>query len=173
MKFDFKFSKKRLISWLISLGIIALGIFLDQLTKELAVKHLAGKPSIKIIGDFLKLSYTENRGMAFSLLSDARWVFMSVSTLAIAAMLFYLLFAKKTPLYSVSVAIITSGGIGNMIDRVKLEYVIDFVSVKHFAVFNFADSLVTVGAGLLILALVLDIIKEGKKTKTEKDKSKE
>lgn len=176
MKFDFSFNKKRLKPWLIYLGIIALGIVFDQVTKALAVEFLSfnRKPSkvINIIGDFLKLRYTENTGMAFSMLSDSRWVFMSVSSLAILAMIFYLLFAKDQPmLYTISVSIIASGGIGNMIDRVFLGYVIDFVDVKYFAVFNGADSLVCIGAGLLCLAMILDIIKESKKEKENKKKS--
>jgi signal peptidase II len=175
MKFDFSFDKKKLKSWLLYLGIIALGIIFDQVTKSLAVEFLSlnRKPSktVNIIGDFLRLRYAENTGMAFSMLSDSRWVFMSVSTVAILAMIFYLLFAKDQPLlYTVSVAVIASGGIGNMIDRFFLGYVIDFVDVKYFAVFNGADSLVCVGAGLLCLAMVLDIIKESKNAK-EKRKS--
>ena len=103
------------------------------------------------------------------MLSDSRWVFMTVSTVAILAMIFYLLFAKDQPLfYTVSISVIASGGIGNMIDRFFLGYVIDFVDVKYFAVFNGADSLVCVGAGLLCLAMVLDIIKESKKEKQKK-----
>lgn len=175
MKFDFSFDKKKLNRWLLYLGIIALGIIFDQVTKALAVEFLSlnRKPSktVNIIGDFLRLRYAENTGMAFSMLSDSRWVFMSVSTVAILAMIFYLLFAKDQPLlYTVSVAVIASGGIGNMIDRFFLGYVIDFVDVKYFAVFNGADSLVCVGAGLLCLAMVLDIIKESKNAK-EKRKS--
>ncbi len=173
MKFDFSFNKKKLKSWLLYLGIIALGIIFDQVTKLLAVEFLSfdRKPSktINIIGDFLRLRYAENTGMAFSMLSDSRWVFMSVSSVAILAMLFYLLFAcDQAPLYTVSVSIIASGGIGNMIDRIFLGYVIDFVDVKYFAVFNGADSLVCVGAGLLALAMILDIIKEAKKESAKK-----
>ena len=176
MKFDFSFNKKKLNRWLLYLGIIALGIIFDQVTKALAVEFLSlnRKPSktVNIIGDFLRLRYAENTGMAFSMLSDSRWVFMSISTVAILAMIFYLLFAKDQPLlYTVSVAVIASGGIGNMIDRFFLGYVIDFVDVKYFAVFNGADSLVCVGAGLLCLAMVLDIIKESKNRGNEKRKS--
>lgn len=173
MKFDFKFTKKKLGKWLLYFGIIALGIVFDQVTKFLATEYLSTdrKPSktINIIGDFLKLRYAENTGMAFSMLSDARWVFMSLSIVAILGMLFYLFFAKdQSTLYTVSVSIILSGGVGNMIDRIFLGYVVDFVNVKYFAVFNGADTLVCVGAGLLILALLLDIIKDAKKLKAEK-----
>lgn len=166
-----EFNKKKLTEYILYLSIIASGIAFDQVTKLLAVNFLKDKPDVSIIGNFLKLSYVENTGMAFGMLKSARWVFMTVSTLAILAMLGYLLFAKNQPrLYTVSVAIIASGGIGNMIDRVSLEYVIDFISVKGFAVFNGADSFVCIGAGLLMLALVLDVVKECKKLKAEKEK---
>ena len=164
-----EFNKKRLKNWLISLGIIVLGIVFDQVTKILAVNFLKGEPSVNIIGNFLRLTYVENTGMAFGLMKDDRWVFMTISTLAIGAMLVYLFLSKKMPtLYMISISIIASGGIGNMIDRVRLEYVIDFVDVKYFAVFNGADSLVCIGAGLLILAMILDIFKESKKQKSAK-----
>lgn len=162
-------NKKRIIDYLIYLSIIVAGIVFDQLTKLLAVEFLKGKPSVNIIGSFLRLSYVENTGMAFGMMKNSRWIFMSVSCIAIAAMLVYLVIAKNQPkLYTVAISIIASGGIGNMIDRIALGYVIDFVDVKYFAVFNGADSLVCIGAGLLILALVLDIIKESRKLKEEK-----
>ncbi len=166
-----EFDKKRLKDYLIYLSVIVLGIAFDQVTKLLAVSFLKGEPSINIIGKFLRLSYVENTGMAFGMMKNARWLFMTVSTLAILAMLGYLFLAKnQQKLYTVSVSIIASGGIGNMIDRISLGYVIDFVDVKYFAVFNGADSLVCIGAGLLILAMLLDIIKESKKQKSEKQK---
>ena len=166
-----EFDKKRLFDYLTYLAIIAFGIVLDQVTKLLAVNFLKGEPSVNIIGSFLRLSYVENTGMAFGMMKNARWLFMTVSVLAILAMLVYLFLAKNQPkLYTVSVSIIASGGIGNMIDRIALGYVIDFVDVKYFAVFNGADSLVCIGAGLLILAMLLDIIEETKKQKSEKQK---
>ena len=70
--------------------------------------------------------------------------------------------------------LIVSGGIGNMIDRIALGYVVDFIdfALIDFAVFNIADSLVCIGAGLLVLALVLDIIKEAKLEKAKRDDTK-
>ena len=162
------FDNKRLVDYLIFLGIIAVGIVFDQVTKLLAVEFLMGEPPINIIGDFLRLSYDENTGMAFGMMKGSRWIFMTVSSVAIIAMLAYLVLAKNQPkLYTVSVSIIASGGIGNMIDRLALGYVVDFVDVKYFAIFNGADSLVCIGAGLLILALILDMVKENKEKKKD------
>ena len=74
---------------------------------------------------------------------------------------------SKYRLYGISVCLIVSGGIGNLIDRLTLEYVVDFIdfTLIDFAVFNGADSFVCVGAGLLLLALFRDVLKEAKEVK--------
>ena len=150
-------------------AVIVLGIALDQLTKWLSVKFLQPIETLPIIKGALHLTYVENRGAAFGMLSEHRWVFIIISTVTIIALL-YLLYSGRLSgnnLYTVSVLLIISGGIGNMIDRILLGYVIDFIDFKliNFAVFNGADSFVCVGAGILMLGLVLDIIAESKKQK--------
>ena len=99
---------------------------------------------------------------------------MLVSSIAIIGMLFYL-YSGLTPgrLYEISLSMIISGGIGNMIDRVALGYVVDMIDFRiiNFAVFNAADSFVCVGAGLLVLALILDIVKDTKKKKEQTNDS--
>ena len=143
--------------------IIVGGILADQLTKMLATLYLKPVGSIPIIKDVLHLTYVKNPGAAFGMLADQRWVFMLLSTVAIIGMAIYLFSGmSQNKLYSVSLAIVISGGVGNMFDRVGLGYVVDFIDfcLIDFAVFNGADSFVCVGAGLLILALILDIKKE-------------
>lgn len=149
--------------------IILLGIGLDQLTKLLAVKFLAPIATKPIIKEVLHLTYVENRGAAFGMLADKRWLFISVSSVIIVALLVYLFVGKMNMLYGISVSMIISGGIGNMIDRLSLGYVVDFIdfTLIDFAVFNLADSLVCVGAGLMVLALVLEILKESKKKRND------
>ena len=105
---------------------------------------------------------------------DQRWVFMITSTVMILALFIYLYLGfAENKLYEISMAMIISGGIGNMIDRLVLGYVIDFIDFRliNFAVFNGADSFVCVGACLLILALVRDIINESKKKKNGGEKA--
>ena len=158
--------KLSFFEYLLYPAIILVGIALDQLTKWLAVKFLSPIDTLPLIEDVLHLTYVENRGAAFGMLADHRWVFIIISTVTIIAML-YVLFSARLPnkLYTVSVSMIISGGIGNMIDRTVLGYVVDFIDFRliNFAVFNGADSFVCVGAGILILALILDIIKESRK----------
>ena len=158
--------KKNSILYLL---IIAVGIYLDQLSKALVVEHLKPIYDVHLIEGVLHLTYSENRGAAFGMLSDNRWVFMIISTVMIIGISVYLFYPKRqsAPIFSIGAAAVVSGGIGNMIDRLILGYVVDFINVEliNFAIFNVADCFVCVGAGLMVLSLVLDIIKEAKEKK--------
>ena len=157
--------KLKLSQYLTYTAIILGGIGLDQLTKWLAVKFLSIRTTLPLIDGVLHLTYVENRGAAFGMLANHRWLFILVSTIALLCMGFGL-FAGFTDkkLYTVSISMMISGGIGNMIDRLALGYVVDFIDFRliNFAVFNGADSIVCIGAGLLMLALIRDLIKEEK-----------
>ena len=165
MASSLKITKKSTRDYILYSAIIAVGIFLDQITKWLSVKFLSVTDTVPIIKNVIHLTYVENRGAAFGMFKDQRWIFMTTSTVMIVGLLAYLyLGLAENKLYEISIAMIISGGIGNMIDRIALQYVIDFIDFRliNFAVFNGADSFVCVGAGLLVLALVRDIIKEAK-----------
>jgi signal peptidase II len=152
--------------------IVIGAVYLDQITKWLAVIFLQGNPPVPFIDWFIRFTYLENRGAAWGMLSDHRWVFMVLSTVAIIAVTLYVFIAKpKDPLLRVSLAFITAGGIGNMIDRVFLGYVVDFFEFTFidFPVFNVADSFVCIGAAMLILYFVIDVIKDYKNGKQKAD----
>lgn len=160
---------------LVIVGVVAL----DQVSKLLAVAFLKGSDSFVIINKVLRFTYVENRGAAFGMLDDKRWIFMILSILGIAAMAVFLFkFAKGEVLLSLSLAFVIGGGIGNMIDRIFLGFVVDFIDFYAFPgvwmwVFNVADSFVCVGAGLIMLYIVLDTVKEAKaKGKADLDVSK-
>lgn len=144
-------------------------IGIDQLTKWLAVKYLSVIATCPLIEGVLHLTYVENEGAAFGMLADQRWIFILVSSVTIAVLAFLIYSGRllSNKLYTVSVIMIIAGGIGNMIDRLALGYVIDFIDFRliNFAVFNGADSFVCVGAGILMLGLILDIVKESKNSK--------
>lgn len=150
------------------LCVIFGGIAADQVTKYLAATYLTRVPTVPLIEGVLHLTYVENEGAAFGILKDKPWIFLVSSTVLIAVLL-GLLLSKKLPnrLYEWGVLLVISGGIGNMIDRLSLRYVVDFIDFRliNFAVFNGADSFVCVGAGILALALILDIVKEAKEKK--------
>ncbi len=144
-------------------GIIALSIILDQVSKFLAVHFLYPTGSVAVLPKILNFTYVENRGAAFGMMADRRWIFMVVSTVAIGALLAYVIVKKpKSYLERLSLALIIGGGIGNMIDRIRLGYVIDMIDAVFvdFYVFNVADSCVCVGCGLLILYLILSEVRE-------------
>ena len=176
------FVKRKPKDYILYSAIIIVGIFLDQLTKFLVTKYMTLYQSIPLIKDFLHLTYTTNDGAAFGMMDDPdqRWIFLVISSLAILAVAAYLYLGHAdTTLYGVAMAMVISGGIGNMIDRLGIGFyvnsdgmgeVIDFIDFCGIwnAIFNGADSFVCVGAGLLVLALVLDLIKESKKEKEKK-----
>ena len=163
--------KKKPLDYTLYTLIIIVGIVLDQLTKFLTVTLLELYETFPIIEGVIHFTRVHNTGAAFGSMKDARWIFMIVSAVAITTMLAYLYFGHATSrLYEISLAMVISGGIGNMIDRVALGYVIDFIDFRliNFAVFNGADSFVCVGAGLLILALILEIFEETKSKSGDK-----
>ena len=155
------------------LAIIAVTVFIDQITKYLTIFYLKPIDTLPIIQDVIHLTYVENTGAAFGMMKDSRWVFMLVSSVAIVGILGYMVYhiwIKKRPMHwaqALSLSFIVGGGIGNMIDRTLLGYVVDMIDFRliNFAVFNVADSFVCVGAGIMILYLILEMVKE---TKAEK-----
>jgi signal peptidase II len=174
------FKKKQPIEYIIYSAIIVLGIFLDQLTKFLVNKYMDLYESIPLIKDFLHLTYTTNKGAAFGMMEDQRWIFIVISTVTIIGFMVYLYLGHaENMLYGSAIALVVSGGIGNMIDRLGFGFyvnkdgmgeVIDFIDFCGIwkAIFNGADSFVCVGAGLLVLALIIDLIKEYKVEKAGK-----
>lgn len=145
--------------------IVVAGIVIDQLSKYLVLEHLTKIPTLPLIENVLHFTYVENRGAAFGMLKDSRWVFMVLSTVAIVAVLGYLILKRPADkLLVIALSLVVSGGIGNMIDRIFLGYVVDFIDVRliDFYVFNIADSCITVGACLMILYMILSEIKEYK-----------
>lgn len=149
-------------------AIIIGAVCADQLTKWLAVVYLQGEPSFPLWKDVLHFTFVKNEGAAFGMLAGQRWIFMVVSSVAIIALTVYLIrWRPKSRWVQISLAMIVGGGIGNMIDRIALGYVIDFIdfTLINFAVFNVADSFVTVGAFMMIGYLILDMIRESKKEK--------
>lgn len=178
------YKKRTLFDYILYVSVIFLGILVDQLTKFLTVKFMYYGQSVPVIKGIVNLTYTTNDGAAFGMLDGevGRIVFMTVSSVMIVLMSLYLFFGHaETKLYAVSISMIISGGIGNMVDRLGFGFyvnpetglgeVVDFIEPKFidFAIFNGADSFVCVGAGLLILALILDIIKEYKAEKEKKN----
>ena len=161
-----------MLIWLICVAVL---VFLDQLSKWLAVILLEGQPSFYLIPGVLRFTYVENRGAAFGMLADNRWVFLVLSTLTIACLLGFMIYSKpQSRLERAGLALVLAGGIGNMIDRVLLGYVIDFIDFCAFPklwnwVFNVADSCICIGVGLLIIYIIKLSVSEYKAEKNRRE----
>jgi signal peptidase II len=129
-------------------------VALDQVTKVFASSHLLPGESISVLGDFIRLTLVHNTGAAFGLFPGSRVPFIVVSVVAIAVVL-YLFFREtyRSVANRILLGCILGGAIGNLIDRVRLGYVVDFIDVgfgtARWPVFNAADSAVTIGVLLL------------------------
>jgi len=152
-------------------GAIALaGLLADQATKICVDRSMRLFDSIPIVDRFFHITYLRNRGAAFSFLSDASWRLPFFITISMIAALVILIAFRKLrddqKLAQISLAMIFSGAIGNLIDRVRLGEVIDFLDVHwyrhHWPAFNVADSLICVG----VLLLAIDMMLEEKRQKT-------
>ena len=151
--------KKRLATFLLFLISTAVLVAFDQWTKNLAVEHLKGQEDISLIPGVLCLHYLENRGAAFGIFQDQR-TFLLILTAIILICVCYVLWRipsdKKYNLLKLLCIMITAGGIGNLIDRVRLNYVVDFIyfSLIDFPVFNVADIYVTTSMFLLLILVL-------------------
>jgi len=154
MKNKFKF---------ISITIIIL-LFFDQLSKYFIKTHLYFFAKVTLIKNFIDIVYVKNRGVAFGLLSNLsekfREPFLIWLPLGIVVFLIgYILFTKKiSKLNLIAFTLIIAGALGNLIDRFMFGYVIDFIDVYyknfHWPAFNFADSYISIGTGLLVFDMI-------------------
>lgn len=154
---------------IINILIIVLCIAADQLTKICAAANLKEISTLPIIENIFHFTYVENRGAAFGMLADHRWVFMILSVVGIAAIFIYLTVTKpKSWWMRLALCFIVGGGVGNMIDRIARGYVIDFIDCRFidFYVFNVADSFVCVGCAMFIVAVTIDEVRERKLKKS-------
>jgi len=147
---------------IIAVFIIIFSVVFDQLSKYWATEVLKNGESIKIIGNFLRFTYAENRGAAFSILQNQR-VFFLIITIIMLIILGIVYFTNRnlSKLSRLSMAMIAGGAIGNFIDRYRMGYVIDFIDVRfgtfyNFPVFNIADSFVVCGTILMVILILFN-----------------
>ncbi len=139
--------------------IAAVVVIADQLSK-LLIQNVTALQDVEIIRDFFYLTYVKNTGAAWSLFSDMTGVLTLISAVAVGVMLWYIITKKPKGLTLVAVALMAGGAAGNMIDRLFLQYVRDFLHFYifgyDFPVFNIADIALCVGVGLLLLSAFLE-----------------
>lgn len=152
---------------ILTLAAAAALVAADQLIKMWATATLQPVGTIPVIPHVLELQYVLNDGMAFSLLSGKQTFLTVVTSIALAAVLIYLMIKNPPPVERAAWTLILGGGIGNLIDRALNGQVVDYFNFlfMRFAVFNFADVCITVGVALLILGLILEERKSSKAAK--------
>ncbi len=149
---------------------IAFLIAIDQIIKFIVLKHLEPIGSITVIDKVLSLTYVENTGAAFGSFSGYTRVLSVFTALVLIVGLIYLLSGKiQSKVIYWGLTLIIAGGAANLIDRVGRHFVIDYIDplFVKFAVFNFADILVTVGAFIVIIYLLYEIIRDSKNAKVK------
>ena len=140
--------------------IIFLGLLLDRLAKVWALSSLKENNGIILIKDFFRLEYLENRGAAFGILQNKLILLALVTLLVISGMIYYIIkYKPKSKFLRISFALIISGALGNLYDRLFYKYVVDFIllhykDVYYFPTFNIADMLVVVGTLILAISIV-------------------
>ncbi|MCW6109651.1 signal peptidase II [Clostridium sporogenes] len=140
--------------------VLILGIFLDRISKIWALNTLASGRDIVVIKDLFTFSYLENRGAAFGIFQN-RLIFLSLITaIVILGVAYFIVKYKPTSkLLKISLSLIISGAIGNLIDRIYYKFVVDFIMLHYkdvyfFPTFNVADTLVVIGTILLAIYIL-------------------
>lgn len=143
--------------YLLALFIIAA----DQLTKWLIVKRMELGESIQVIENVLYITSHRNRGAAWGILEGQMWFFYIITIIVIVGLVYYIQkMAKQHALLGISLALMLGGAVGNFIDRVFRQEVVDFVHTYiinySFPIFNIADAALTIGVGFLIIYMFLE-----------------
>jgi len=135
-----------LLFYLIAITIVAC----DQVSKHVVMQHLPLHVRTPVLGSFLSLTHTQNTGGAFSLFKAHNAVFVAISVVALVALIgAYHRFQRHDLWVSAGLALALGGAIGNLIDRARFGYVVDFFDLGWWPIFNVADSAITVGIVLL------------------------
>jgi len=134
-------------------------LVIDQISKQFVLKYLDYSQPIKIIENFFYLNHVHNPGAAFGIFPNSRTFFIIFALVTIIVLIFYCF--KKTPaknIHKIIFGLIIGGAIGNLIDRIRFGYVIDFLDFYfgkfHYPTFNIADSCICIGIGLVMLYLL-------------------
>jgi signal peptidase II len=137
-------------------AIVGAAVFADQLTKHIVSSELALDDGVHIVGPFW-IRHVENSGIAFGLFASATTIVILLTALAVTWMLAY--FARsgaRHPVLPVALGLVMGGSLSNLIDRVRLGHVVDFLDPRFGPAFNLADSFIVVGVAILLLALFSD-----------------
>ena len=143
-----------LAQWVALLAVAIAALSADQLTKQIVASRLALGEEVGVLGPF-SIHHVQNSGIAFGLFASATSVVIALTGLAVAWMLFF--FARsgsRHPILPVGLGLVLGGSASNLVDRVRLGHVTDFLDVRFWPAFNLADTFIVVGVGVLLATLV-------------------
>jgi signal peptidase II len=141
--------------WLALLVVAAAAVVADQLTKQIVGRTLALGDSVEIFGPF-SIHHVQNTGIAFGLFASRTALVIVVTAVAVALMLwFFARSARRHPALPVALGLVLGGSIANLVDRVRLGHVTDFLDLIAWPAFNLADTFIVIGVAILFGALVL------------------
>ena len=138
-------------------------IISDQITKLMAISHLKTSPPYIVLDNFFQFHYVENYGAAFGILQNKKLFFVIITLAVIVAITFFLMknYHQMNIFMRIGLSMLLGGAIGNFIDRLRLGYVVDFISFRlinryDFPVFNIADIFIVAGTGLILILVLFD-----------------
>jgi signal peptidase II len=153
--------KRSASTWAVPALVAIVVIVLDQLSKGWVVATLGPTTMtrfIPVVGDGVRIAYSHNTGVAFSMFEGHPEILTVAALLIVAGAIYF--YATQLPNHRLGIqlimGLIMGGAFGNLIDRIRLGYVVDFIQVGWFPIFNLADSAITVGAALLMLQFLRD-----------------
>ncbi|MGN0961726.1 MAG: signal peptidase II [Christensenellales bacterium] len=157
---------KKRNSYILLISIIVVGVVIDLITKIIFANILLNG-EIVLIPSLLKFTYVENTGAAYGMFGGRTWILILISIVFIIGFLLYDIFNhSNNGWYICGVGLILSGAFGNLVDRIFLGYVRDFINIKYFNfVFNFADMFITFGIICFAIYLIISMVKDAKEKK--------
>jgi signal peptidase II len=142
------------MQWLGLAAIALAAVAADQLTKRIVTSHLALDQADHVVGPFW-IHHVQNSGIAFGLFSSKTAAVIVLTGIAVVWMLvFFARSGARHPVLPVALGLVIGGSMSNLIDRLRLGYVTDFLDLRYWPAFNLADSFIVIGVGILLLALV-------------------
>jgi signal peptidase II len=143
----------RSAQWVALAAVAASALAADQLTKQLVTSTLALDSEVQVLGPF-SIHHVQNSGIAFGLFASATAVVTALTAVAVAWMLlFFARSGARHPVLPTALGLLIGGSVSNLIDRIRLGHVTDFLDLRYWPAFNLADSFIVIGVGILLLAL--------------------
>lgn len=157
--------------WLLFAGLAALIVIVDQATKSWLVGRLEPGGSMEVLGDLVRLTFVRNSGALFGLFQDSAPLFGLVSIAVVGGIVWYHGTGGRSALLSTALGLLLGGAIGNLIDRLRLGYVVDFVDAGigavRFYTFNVADAAISTALVLLLATAVVPMLRPARTAATD------